>query len=845
MRLADRIKGARRTYVAEAVTLFSAMNAVGSMPSAVRKAAINNLIVALKNCGVWSKLDRLWIAAAHTEQAARLNWINPAIDPLVNVSGNNIRFNRDRGFDTFPYASGSGARLQNQTALGSLSNYSRDSAHFSVWSLKDFGTTPYATDGGWQLVLRPGGNAGSTNVEFTINTATGTSSNASAPAGILNQIFKRGWFCINRGGDYSGQQQVWFNGARLGGGTVASTTDYTTAKLDLCRTVNAEVSAASLGAGLTNAQITGFNAALQTYMLSIATGCWQYYPTPKAWSFDWLTNPSILSPEGFLFESMYFDRTTVTDFESVPHYTKSFEVPFDGYRRVENLLTGTEILTTQTIAVVSGHNYRLTFTGTGSIIYSNAISGTLSGQGAALRVDAGLLSATTSSLTLTISGDVRMAQLEDVTYQIDSRLPAEYVSVGALAYPYHGPAVDGVQYFTTKNGNTVSSGVVNAGTGSALDPATCLKGIQTFFQDQNACLSSEDFSTTWVAVNAPTRSGGAANCGPINLDLIGDTNAAALSGYTQAITLNGSLYLPSTKSVSLFVKQGTSVSSVIRLRSNGSDVVLAAITWSGGVPQVTITTGDTGMVTADKVVTMTNGVYRIRLRGTGWSSSGSTTIEVYPATDASLSAGATGTIYVGGVHVGDAHSPTPYISTTTTAVTRRAQSLVNFETDSLLSWMNTAGLTVDFSWMIDSYSQGYGGSQSQSYAFTAIKTSDPTFHRFFLSDFTGSNQSNFYDQYAGNSNNIPITPFALRTVYHGVMAIAPNDFSVSRNGSATLTDTTGTGVDAGINVLSTGGGPNATYSQIGGYACMFGYLRKFGYTPTRLSNAAIEALSAQ
>lgn len=46
--------------------------------------------------------------------------------------------------------------------------------------------------------------------------------------------------------------------------------------------------------------------------------------------------------------------------------------------------------------------------------------------------------------------------------------PSEYVSVGVLSAPYHGAGVDGVKYFNTLNGNTVTSNVVTEATGAAI-----------------------------------------------------------------------------------------------------------------------------------------------------------------------------------------------------------------------------------------------------------------------------------------------------------------------------------------------------------------------------------------
>jgi hypothetical protein len=58
--------------------------------------------------------------------------------------------------------------------------------------------------------------------------------------------------------------------------------------------------------------------------------------------------------------------------------------------------------------------------------------------------------------------------------------PGDYVSVGVLSAPYHGANVDGVKYFTTQNGNIVSStGVVTDATGPPISSIYLKYGVGT------------------------------------------------------------------------------------------------------------------------------------------------------------------------------------------------------------------------------------------------------------------------------------------------------------------------------------------------------------------------------
>ena len=70
---------------------------------------------------------------------------------------------------------------------------------------------------------------------------------------------------------------------------------------------------------------------------------------------------------------------TVVDHEGVIHTTLINEIRFPGARRVRNLLSNAEVLSTQTVAVLSGSSYILSFSGTGSVTLSGAATGTLTG----------------------------------------------------------------------------------------------------------------------------------------------------------------------------------------------------------------------------------------------------------------------------------------------------------------------------------------------------------------------------------------------------------------------------------------------------------------------------------
>lgn len=136
-----------------------------------------------------------------------------------------------------------------------------------------------------------------------------------------------------------------------------------------------------------------------------------------------------------------------------------------GARIVRNLATS---LSTHSITVVSGNDYQVTIAGGNgdTCVLSNAISATLTADGSnRISFNSGTPeTAGSTTLTLTITGTMTEVQVEDVTDQSNQN-PGEWVDFSIA----HGLNANGVQAFTTQNGNTVNvSGVVTEATGSAI-----------------------------------------------------------------------------------------------------------------------------------------------------------------------------------------------------------------------------------------------------------------------------------------------------------------------------------------------------------------------------------------
>lgn len=185
----------------------------------------------------------------------------------------------------------------------------------------------------------------------------------------------------------------------------------------------------------------------------------------------------------------------------------------------------------------------------------------------------------------------------------------------------------------------------------------------------NRVARSDSFGADWAAIGTPTITPANTSCGVVSLDLIGDDSGAALEGYGLNVVFVGG----AVKAMSFHVAQGTSTSSVMRLRDTtaGADRLLFAITWSGGVPTATMSTG-----TLEGIDALGNNVYRIRVVTSAVTVANTNNLQVYPATDAALTVGGTGTINVGGIDgIDNAFSAGFPVLTTGAAATRNADVL--------------------------------------------------------------------------------------------------------------------------------------------------------------------------
>jgi hypothetical protein len=202
---------------------------------------------------------------------------------------------------------------------------------------------------------------------------------------------------------------------------------------------------------------------------------------------------------------------TLTDFEGLLKTAKAGEARLEGARRVENLIpsTGTgsaslAVAAAKTMTLPAGDYIFSMGVGTGTATFSG--TGGATGTLTASATNRTSILKTITAGTFIVTGSVATLidlQVEQVTGQTNQN-PSEYVSNGVLSAPYHGANVDRVKYFTTQNGNTVSSNVVTEATGTVI-PEAILTGVRIEVASTNLAVNNnnpDSWIKTGITVNS-------------------------------------------------------------------------------------------------------------------------------------------------------------------------------------------------------------------------------------------------------------------------------------------------------------------------------------------------------
>lgn len=363
------------------------------------------------------------------------------------------------------------------------------------------------------------------------------------------------------------------------------------------------------------------------------------------------------------------------------------------------------------------------------------------------------------------------------------------------------------------------------------DPATlAARGLLVEEQRQNIVLYSKDFGATGWATNnvanvtitaaAATSPDGNTNAGSL---ACASTATAARRMYPAAnITVTAS----TTYTTSFYLKSNTWqwVNLAFTASTGLSEGFTATFDILNGVKGATTQSLGTGVYISHNIEKAGNGWFRILVTGT----TGSTLtyrpkIELLDS-DTTAGSGCVGVIgngvYVFGAQLETGAFPTSYIPTTTTALTRSADSAV---IGTLTPWYNVATGTLygEFNGVASgtrTVEDINDGTSNESIRLRTVST-DP---KFTVTD-GGVDQA-----------DIDAGTVASNTTYKFAGAYAANDFAACINGGTVQTDTSGTIPTVTQMVL----GKSAASNYLNGY------LRRVTYYPRRLSDAELQTITA-
>ncbi len=279
-------------------------------------------------------------------------------------------------------------------------------------------------------------------------------------------------------------------------------------------------------------------------------------------------------------------------------------------------------------------------------------------------------------------------QVETVTGQTNQN-PSEYVSVGVLSAPYHGANVDGVKYFSTLNGNTVSSNVVTEATGAAINSSqgACAGGVTAKVVDAsgplgylaegartNDILQSNTLGTTWTVSNASNMNAVAADAyvsvdGTTTMDKLQPKATSAVHSLDQAFTFTAAKY---TTAVDLRYVPATPQRWVALIMNDGTTTWGASFDLLNGVVGA-VSAGATSGIEATALAN----VYRVWVTNTANAAAAAGTVKIsLNATDTATLENAaragTETLGAGMVQHEVGTFKSSRITTTTVAVARPA-----------------------------------------------------------------------------------------------------------------------------------------------------------------------------
>lgn len=242
--------------------------AMPTIPNAERQILIQTLVAGLIDDGIWSKLDFLYLLAAHAQDSSLLNWINPGTHDATVINLLAANYIIDRGWT----GNGVNGYLNtNYTPSTDAINYALNSASIGVYVRTDVNEDKF--DIGVQPI------AGNNYISITsrYSNIAYIKNNNGITTNIANTD-SRGFF-INTRLDAT-DQDLYKNKVKIIDGNDVSVAIPNDVIIILALNINGvpslectkQISTAFTGAGMTQTDVNNFTDRLELFLDAIGAG---------------------------------------------------------------------------------------------------------------------------------------------------------------------------------------------------------------------------------------------------------------------------------------------------------------------------------------------------------------------------------------------------------------------------------------------------------------------------------------------------------------------------------------------------------------------------------------------
>ena len=464
-----------------------------------------------------------------------------------------------------------------------------------------------------------------------------------------------------------------------------------------------------------------------------------------------------------------------------------------------NLLLNSATLGTQTVSgLIVGQSYTLSFYGTGSVTGSGGWTGTLNGTGVSNLVNVAF-TASSSSITFTVSGSVTSAQLEPTSYSS----PQYYNPT--TSQPYYGPRFD-------------------------YNPSTlAMNGLLIEQQSTNLLQYSANISgAAWTANGSPTITTGNAGS-PDGLSNFNYFKRTATTGYFIQQPGKAASSLP--YALSFYAKKGAQGTyAAARIQGTYPAFTDVAFNLNTGVAG-TVSNNGTGFAGSATMQNVGGGIYRCFLTTT--TTDATTNLSLLVSFNSSGDANPDGVAsanddgYIWGIQLEQLGFSTSYIPTQGSTATRLADSLTNTS----IPWFNATRGTMYVEYIPEA-------SNYPAFAYAA-SLSDGTSNNNIAQVFNTSSQQGAVIKQGGSFNTGTPAAFTTGTTYKlGLSYLSGANLSAV-NGSTLGGSLFSTSLlPTGINKLTIG-----AYGD--GSSVFSGWIRNFSYYNTNHNQTLLNTISGQ